>query len=161
MGLDMYLIQKVFIGSTWSEEDRPGSLEIKPSLCEDILKIPMHKIKVIELDFIYWRKTNAIHNWFVKNVQDGVDDCGEYYVSQENLKELYADITKAILSQDASIIKPTEGFFFGSTEADSFYWRELNRTAAQIKPIVDEWKKPFEEQDPLIRNSDFYYRSSW
>ena len=36
----------------------------------------------------YWRKANAIHNWFVKNVQEGVDDCKDYYVSLESLKEL-------------------------------------------------------------------------
>lgn len=24
----------------------------------------------------YWRKANQIHNWFVENIQDGVDDCG-------------------------------------------------------------------------------------
>lgn len=23
----------------------------------------------------YWRKANAIHDWFVENVQDGIDDC--------------------------------------------------------------------------------------
>jgi len=23
----------------------------------------------------YWRKANQIHNWFVENIQDGVDDC--------------------------------------------------------------------------------------
>ena len=25
----------------------------------------------------YWRKQNAIHNWFVENVQDGIDDCDQ------------------------------------------------------------------------------------
>ena len=24
----------------------------------------------------YWRKANAIHGWFVRNVQNGKDDCG-------------------------------------------------------------------------------------
>lgn len=35
-----------------------------------------------------WRKANAIHKWFVDNVQDGVDDCGYYEVSREQLEEL-------------------------------------------------------------------------
>ena len=35
-----------------------------------------------------WRKANAIHNWFVENVQDGVDDCGIYEVSKEDLENL-------------------------------------------------------------------------
>lgn len=36
----------------------------------------------------YWRKANAIHNWFVENVQNGVDDCGVYEVTKEDLEEL-------------------------------------------------------------------------
>lgn len=37
----------------------------------------------------YWRKANAIHNWFVHRVQDGEDDC-EYHdeVTKEVLEEL-------------------------------------------------------------------------
>ena len=36
----------------------------------------------------YWRKANQIHNWFVKNVQDGIDDCGTYEVTEEQLVDL-------------------------------------------------------------------------
>ena len=37
----------------------------------------------------YWRKANAIHKWFVDNVQNGVDDCGEYKVTKEQLIQLH------------------------------------------------------------------------
>lgn len=36
----------------------------------------------------YWRKANAVHAWFVKNVQGGVDDCGQYPVRRQKLEEL-------------------------------------------------------------------------
>jgi hypothetical protein len=36
----------------------------------------------------YWRKANQIHKWFVDNVQGGVDDCGEYLVTEDELDEL-------------------------------------------------------------------------
>lgn len=39
-------------------------------------------------EFFYWRKANAIHNFFVNNVQDGVDDCGTYHVPLEAFEEL-------------------------------------------------------------------------
>jgi hypothetical protein len=39
-------------------------------------------------DVASWRKANAIHNWFVENVQEGVDDCGIYEVSKEQLENL-------------------------------------------------------------------------
>lgn len=43
-----------------------------------------------------WRKANHIHKWFVDNVQDGVDDCGTYEVSKEQLEELL-DICKKVI----------------------------------------------------------------
>jgi hypothetical protein len=153
--------QRVYVGAPYVPEDRPGVLEIDPIMQNETLRIPLHKIKGIELEFMYWRKANAIHRWFVENVQDGVDDCREYYVDPEKLKDLYRDLTKAILSQDANVLPTSNGFFFGSTEADQYYWGELQRTVEQLKILIDEWKKPYNEQDPLIRNSDFYYSSSW
>ncbi len=36
----------------------------------------------------YWRKANAIHRWFVENVQNGVDDCDIYVVTKEQLETL-------------------------------------------------------------------------
>jgi hypothetical protein len=36
----------------------------------------------------YWRKANAIHAWFVRNVQGGKDDCRGSYVSREQLIQL-------------------------------------------------------------------------
>ena len=36
----------------------------------------------------YWRKANAIHHWFVDNVQEGVDECQTSYVSIKDLDKL-------------------------------------------------------------------------
>ena len=36
----------------------------------------------------YWRKANAIHNWFVEKVQNGVDECQVSLVVREQLKAL-------------------------------------------------------------------------
>ena len=43
-----------------------------------------------------WRKANHIHKWFVDNVQDGVDDCGMYEVTKEQLEELLDICNKVI-----------------------------------------------------------------
>lgn len=39
-------------------------------------------------ELAYWRKANQIHKWFVDNVQNGTDDCGEYLVSKEQIQKL-------------------------------------------------------------------------
>ena len=44
--------------------------------------------KTIFQQITSWRKANQIHNWFVENVQSGIDDCGMYEVTEEQLKEL-------------------------------------------------------------------------
>ena len=133
----------------------------------------------------YWRKANEIHKWFVDKVQNGVDDCGIYPVSKENLIEL-AGICLKILSEvklvpgkiangykitkDGSIptyidgatienpeickeLLPTQGgFFFGSTEYNSFY--------------VDDIKDTLKICATVLADTDFdeyqvWYTSSW
>lgn len=48
------------------------------------------------VEVAYWRKANMIHRWFVNNVCDGEDDCREYYVNLEDIKNLLG-ICKNIL----------------------------------------------------------------
>ena len=45
---------------------------------------------------IQWRKANAIHKWFVDNVQGGKDDCGTYEVEISQLARLH-DACKEVL----------------------------------------------------------------
>lgn len=46
-------------------------------------------------EIAYWRKANAIHRWFVDNVQNGTDDCHIHNeCTQEILKELLTLLEK-------------------------------------------------------------------
>lgn len=51
------------------------------------------------IDLAYWRKVNSVHNWFVENVQDGVDDCNDYIVSKDKIEELL-EVCKTILNKE-------------------------------------------------------------
>lgn len=43
----------------------------------------------------YWRKSNSVHNWFVENIQDGVDDCNYHReVTEDDLEKLLDICTK-------------------------------------------------------------------
>jgi hypothetical protein len=181
MGLDMYLHRKTYV-KNW-EHMKPEELHsvlVKKGgeVREDIA--PAKVSEVVE-EFGYWRKANAIHNWFVENVQDGEDDCKEYSVSEEDLKELLSVVNtvldaselidgdvvngykgtaegwKPCLEKGKTIKNPavakkllpvTEGFFFGSTDYDQWYYGELVET----KKILEE---------ALKAGGDFYYESSW
>jgi len=79
----------------------------------------------------YWRKVNAIHAWFVNKVQGGVDECEEHCVTREQLQELRDLCAKAIAEKDGTLLEPMPGFFFGSTDIDECYWKDLENTIEQ------------------------------
>lgn len=108
----------------------------------------------LRLTAIYWRKQNAIHNWFVANVQDGIDECQRAHVSREQLLELQAncEVVLAFPEKAQEILPPTSGFFFGGTELDEWYYNGIKYTRDRIKKILT---------DPAFKDCDFEYQSSW
>ena len=143
MGLDMTLSARKWFGS-----NEPLQTELS-ALC----KSPTTVNEVI-CDAMYWRKANAIHQWFVTNVQGGSDDCGTYFVPLEELNNLIGLCSEALLSPEfAESILPTEsGFFFGGTEYDEYYFDQLRETVEQLKELTT---------NPLWKGWDFHYQSSW
>jgi hypothetical protein len=86
MGLDMYLTAKQFF---WTKNHKTGRQNKE---AQQIKKM-FPEMKGSRLDYTifevgYWRKANAIHKWFVDNVQSGKDDCKGYYVSTKDLEKL-------------------------------------------------------------------------
>lgn len=75
MGLDMYLYCNSKALTDKVHDGEPYGEHITP----------FYKRRGIVM---YWRKANAIHKWFVNEVQDGNDDCGTYEVDIEKLREL-------------------------------------------------------------------------
>jgi hypothetical protein len=59
-------------------------------------QIKPERVKYIEEEVAYWRKANAIHAWFVKNVQEGKDDCGDYFVGRDQLKKLFVTCNEVL-----------------------------------------------------------------
>lgn len=102
MGLDMYLTKKIYIGGNYDHNQVEGIVDIKQIGKQ--IPIDLSKVTYIEEQVAYWRKANAIHKWFVDNVQEGNDNCQSYYVSKDKIKELL-DLCKKV--KDTAII--TEG----------------------------------------------------
>ena len=149
MGLDMYLEKRIYIGASYDFNNVKGTVYITKEGKE--VPINFNKIDSIIESVGCWRKANQIHKWFVDNVQDGNDDCKEYWVSREKLKELYNICRNVIRHQGlASELLPTQsGFFFGGTDYDEYYFSDIKRTIDILKPIL---------KDDV---GDFYYSSSW
>ena len=84
MGLDMYLEAEQYV-SDHDEKDQPLLEAIKENAP---LGLGDFRPKNVTFEIAYWRKANAIHNWFVTNVQEGKDECQKSYVSLDHLTEL-------------------------------------------------------------------------
>lgn len=143
------------------------------------------KWKSIFGEVAYWRKANAIHKWFVDNVQNENDDCNYYLVTKEDIQALNEVVNEVINTCDlipgkicagehyengkmvkdyidglviedttkAQELLPTqEGFFFGDTSYDEFYYKDLLYTADMCEAILNFF--PFDEYYLV-------YDSSW
>lgn len=157
MGLDMYLSARKYVsGYDFSKEpEKQAYADVisASGLTTADTKFGNPSASVV-ISVGYWRKSNSIHNWFVKNVQDGVDECQRAYVEREKLAELLqacetvlADATKA-----EELLPPQGGFFFGSTDLDQYYYEDLKRTVKMLKQILTS---------DTLKDFDFEYQSSW
>jgi hypothetical protein len=147
MGLDQYLYKK-----TWVNSNRKNNTHQVVDKTVEIFdkEYPLKDLEYLVYEVGYWRKANQIHKWFVNNVQEGNDDCKEYYVSDEKIKELY-DLCIEIINnpQKAEELLPTHaGFFFGSYEYDEYYMKDLQHTIGILEPLLN-------------CDDSIYYSSSW
>ena len=97
-------------------------------------------------------KSYQIHQWFVDNVQQGEDDCGNYYVGRETLEELL-EICKKVKEDNslAEKLLPTQsGFFFGGTEYDEWYFQDIDNTIEILEECLKDKSA-----------DEFEYHSSW
>ena len=152
MGLDMFLYAERYLNDYTEDVEEQSLLEEVENAIQ--YKMP-GKIKYVTSEAMYWRKANAIHNWFVKNVQDGVDDCKKYYVSTEKLIELRDTLTEILHNKDKveELLPHIQGFFFGSYDYDEYYFNEIERTEKELTDIINDWKDDF--------SISFYYQASW
>ena len=156
MGLDMYLTGKRYMSKMFREEDEQKQTAIQqlfPELADKKGRWgDASPVKEVQIEAGYWRKANAIHDWFVKNVQGGEDKCRPHYVSREQLEELKAICNRVLAFRHLAtdLLPTTDGFFFGSTNYDEYYFQDLEQTVKIIEDCLalpPEW--------------EFEYCSSW
>ena len=122
--------------------------------------IKTERVQYITEQLCYWRKANQIHNWFVKNVQGGEDDCDKYIVSLPELKQLM-DVCYEVMTDNSrakELLPTTEGFFFGGGGYDEFYYTQVTNTYKILKELVEELES---YKTPLNNSAWIEYRASW
>jgi hypothetical protein len=148
MGLDMYVTAEKYLWELEEDEHEVICNKIQKAFGVDM------KVKSVEFDAMYWRKANAIHKWFVDNVQDGVDDCRRHYFKFSDLLKLRMLCDQVLKNRHlADKLLPTqEGFFFGHYEYDEYYFGSIQDTIKMIDGL---------KQIGHIDSFDLYYQSSW
>lgn len=189
MGLDMYLYADIYVpgGYNHIRESSNAAHQKAAARFDGILslldidrdKLPTCDYINVQIEVAYWRKANAVHAWFVRETQGGVDECRESDVSREQLAELkdivdqlldtvdlgdpvtrenifgeYQEYPDATIDADLAeeLLPPQSGFFFGSTDLDYWYIQDLQHTQKAIDAILT---------NPALNDADFTYRASW
>lgn len=177
----MYLYKKTYV-KNWDHMSPKELHKITVKQNGKIRKdIKPERICYITEEVAYWRKANAIHRWFVDNVQDGEDDCGEYYVSHEKLAELVElckDVVSKAIMLEGEIVN---GYTFDKNGKKPIIVKGKNivnkKEIASILPAqegfffgstdydeyyLEDMKRTVEILKPLLKEKgDFYYHSSW
>lgn len=190
MGLDMYLEKCDRKAWGYKDVDIDKIKVDNPALYEELKPFITERGKYCPWESLfgevgYWRKANAIHKWFVDNVQNEVDDCGRYEVSKEQLEELLdiciqvRDGSKLVkgLIQNGSKYKNgdwfpcmEEGEYIENPEIaenllptqDGFFFGSTNYDEYYLNDIIDT----IDILTNVLENTDFdremiVYSSSW
>jgi hypothetical protein len=187
VGLDMYLRKKTYIGNKYRQPDQRVKVSV-PKNQKDVFNptksIKSERITEITEEVAYWRKANAIHNWFVKNVQNGEDDCKEYDVSIEQLKELFELCDKIVKASKLIKGDITNGYSYNKgikepniekgkiiedptiakqllPTTEGFFFGGTDYDEYYLQEIIntrDMLDKILVEAD---NGGDFYYHASW
>lgn len=181
MGLDMNLYKKTYV-KDWDHDKTKHGIKLTPK-SEKTAGIKPERICYIVEDVGYWRKANAVHQWFVDNVQDGADDCKEYFVSRGQLKDLLklckevlkiavlkkgkvqtgvqsqGGVSTPIMEEGALIVNAEEvAELLPTTEGFFFGSTDYdNYYLEDIKRTVEIIEEALAAND----RADFYYSASW
>jgi len=149
-----------------------------------LTRIKPERVSEIVEEVGRWRKANHIHKWFVDNVQDGNDDCKDYYVSGQQLTSLRDICREVIKASELVDGKVTNGYHLDShgnrvaiqsegrvikdaTVANKllptqsgFFFGGTEYDEYYLQDVIDteEMLTKLIEED---LNGDYYYSSSW
>jgi hypothetical protein len=102
----------------------------------------------------YWRKANAIHGWII-NQTNAIDDCTPITLRKQDLYELRELCIKVLESNSKDLaeelLPPTQGFFFGSSEVNDWYWEDIKETIDKLNDVLEQ----------SVDDAEFEYQASW
>jgi hypothetical protein len=158
MGLDMFLLRTNRTNHTIEELEAIDNDTITPEKAEAAPFLPLRKYKYLEgaygifHEMAYWRKFNALHNWFVERLQSGIDECQLSEIDEDTLVSLIDELKAASRGEFVEDLEPVSGFFFGSTEKDQYYYECINDALHLFGDVFNNFD---------FKKCRLFYRASW
>ena len=162
MGLDMYLSARKYINRIDFSHKADTTTEtlafrqiIDATETREAVEPEGFLGLTVEIPVMYWRKANAIHNWFIRELADGVDDCRPLELTVERLRDLVRLCERVVddHSKAEELLPTGSGFFFGGTGYDEYYFEGIAHTADRLRYVVAEMEA--QDIDWLV------YQASW
>jgi len=158
MGLDMYLTRTNRTNHTTEELEAIDHEFITPEKAEAAPFLPLREYQysdgfyTIFHEVAYWRKFNALHNWFVERVQGGVDECQLSEIDDDTLVALIDDLKAVSRGEFVEDLEPVSGFFFGGIDKDEHYYERINEALHLFGDILNNFD---------FKKCRLFYRASW
>jgi hypothetical protein len=179
MGLSMYLSKKTYV-KNWDHDPIEKHNNIVITRGGEIREdIKPERISYIIEEVGFWRKFNALHGWFVNECGGGKDECQVIHVDTYDLKKLLELLNEVstLLKNSKKVVKvlqdwkgndynvevyenedeienlipPTPGSFFGSTQVDEWFKKDVEETITLLEDLLSE-----DNYD-----CSYYYQASW
>jgi len=141
-------IHKWFVHNVQDSKDDCGYYEVEPEQLEELLEAVNEVLG----------STKLVKGWI---------RCG--YTYDHNMNKVY-NTREGMVLEDSSTARrllPTqEGFFFGGTAYDQYYWEDLESTKAQLEAILETVEENEERWGWQFKGDDGWllrlqYHSSW
>ena len=155
MGLDIYLLRKVYIGagcgSRWLRLE--GTVDIRKN--GTTVPVELNRIWEITECVGYWRQFAPLHQWMLENALSGENDCQEHVISSAVILKLKSDCEK-ILSTEKDWIIPAKEIFphLHFEKADS---EQLEEFLSEIRYTYQILSALPEEYSDAV----YCYKASW
>lgn len=181
MGLDMYMSKKTYV-KQWSHNKKSEQFTVNVKKgTKKYDKIKPERVSHVVEEVAYWRKFNALHNWFVNECADGEDNCQEIYIGEKlpelletllKVKEVYENSPKKKIQVKSGFSNGKETFYEVEVPEDTDTLDELFPTSSGFffggteydEYYIQQVNETIELIEGLLKedeNGDYYYQASW